>query len=117
MSIADITQVVEALSFIIFIALVALAVMRMLLRVIAYRMTGREASIILRRDILLMSSFLITFGSPVVISFFGWGDLFFEGGTSRLWYVLFRNSIAIAALAYWVWAEYFVIGVEGKEKD
>lgn len=108
-------EVINSITFVLFIALMALAVVRMLIRVFTYRFTGRKPSIILRRDIALMASLLLAFGAPVVIQFFGWGGLFFEGGSLRLPYTILRNLAGLTGLAYWVWAEYFIIGKPGKE--
>ena len=116
MNIELITDVVQTISFIVFIALVALAVMRMTLRIIAYKFTGRSPSVILRRDMFLMTAFLLIFGSPLFITFFGLNDVF-RDGVFRLGYTIVRNLVALASLTYWVWAEYFVIGNTDKEND
>lgn len=113
----NLTDIANGVTFVIFIALTALAVVRMILRVAAYYMVERRPSIILRRDLALLADLLIVFGAPVVIQFFGWGFLFFDGGSLRLLYTLIRDFIGLAGLAYWVWAEYFVIGVPGKEDN
>lgn len=108
-------EVINSITFVVFLVLMTLAVTRMLIRVYAYRFTGRRPSIILRRDIALMGSLLLAFGAPVFIQFFGWGDLFFEGGEYRLIYTILRDLAGLIGLGYWVWAEYFVIGKPGKE--
>jgi hypothetical protein len=113
----DIIQIINAVAFVAFIALTALAVVRMALRLILYWAQDNSPSVILRRDIALLGALLFTFGAPTIIQFFGWGDLFFEGGTLRLPYTIVRDVIGVGGLAYWVWVEYFVIGVEGKEAD
>lgn len=112
-------NVVEAASLILFVALLSLAVMRMSLRVIAYKLVGRRPGVILRRDLTLMLAFLFVVGVPIFIGFFQLEYLFFEGAPAlnRLLYVIVRNGVAISALSYWVWAEYFVIGRPGKERN
>jgi hypothetical protein len=119
MYLPDVIHIIEAISLIAFVALLSLAVMRMTIRVIAYKFTGRRPSIVLRRDLALMLSFLLVVGMPIFIGFFQLEDVFFEGAPplNRLLYIILRNGIAIAALGYWVWAEYFIIGQEGKEQD
>ena len=119
MHLPAVIDIIEAASLIAFVSLLSLAVMRMVIRVIAYKFTGRRPSIVLRRDLALMLSFLLVVGMPIFIGFFELEHLFFEGAPplNRLLYILARNGIAIVALGYWVWAEYFIIGQEGKEQD
>jgi hypothetical protein len=110
-----ILDIINGITFVLFIAMLALVVVRMTLRWMAYFLIDRRPSVILRRDLLLMADLLFVFGAPVVIQFFGWGQYFFEGGALRLPYTIVRDVIGLAGLAYWTWAEYFVIGRPGRE--
>lgn len=104
-------------AFFAFLGLGVLAILRMTLRVINYYKHGNRPSIILRRDIALMTGLIMALGAPIILQFLGLGELFFEGGPYRLAYTVARDGIGLAGMAYWVWAEYFVIGAPGKEDD
>ncbi len=107
-------EIVNALGFIIFLGMLALAVVSMVMRVMLYSRIGRRASIILRRDLALLSSLLFVFGSLALIRFFNI-ELLLEVGWPRFFYVVATDIVALSALGYWVWAEYFVIGKPDKE--
>ena len=116
MTVDEAIQLVNAVGFLLFVALLGLAVVRMTIRIVFYRIAGREANIILRRDLTLLGSLLVVFGTAAAIRFFGWSDAF-AGGWPRLLYLTANDLIALGALGYWVWAEYFVIGRPNKEND
>ena len=109
MSLESVTNLVNAIAFVAFVGLLGLAVVRMLIRMLFFRRIGRTASILLRRDLALLGALLVVFGSVAFIRFFQW-DVFLEHGWPRLLYIAASDILAIGCLAYWVWAEYFVIG-------
>jgi hypothetical protein len=111
----DAVDIVNAIAFVAFVGLAVMAVARMALRIVLYYTQGKRPSVVLRRDFALLVGLLFVFGAPVVIQFFGWGHLYFEGGALRLPYTIVRNIIGVGSLAYWVYVEYFVIGQDGKE--
>jgi amino acid permease len=109
MSLDQATSILNAIGFITFVALLSLAVVRMALRFVLYNRAGRTSSIVLRRDFALLGALLAVFGSVAFIRFFGWNFLL-EEGWPRFFYILASDIVALGALAYWVWAEYFIIG-------
>ena len=116
MSVDQAVVIANAIGFIGFVSLLALAVVRMAIRLIFYTVTGREASIILRRDFTLLGSLVMIFGFSAIARYAGWYD-YLSSGWPKLIYIIVSDVIGISSLGYWVWAEYFVIGRPGKEED
>lgn len=109
--------VLNAIGFVGFVALLGAATFKMAVRLVQYHWTGRRPSIILRRDILLLGGFFAVFGSAAVIRFFGWNDTLESNVGLRFLYLLAVYCISLGSLGYWTWAEFFVIGHDGKERD
>lgn len=117
MNYALIIEIINGIGFLLFVGLLGAALIRMVARIVAYRLSERGPSIILRRDFALLGSFLAIFGTNLAIRFFGLGPVFQDPGLPRLLYVFIADVLGNGALLYWVWAEYFVIGQIGKENN
>lgn len=110
-------DILNATGFIAFVALLGAAGARMLWRLYSYWRMKSRPSIVLRRDFSLLVALFLVFGSAALIRAFGLADELASDGPLRFFYLLAANVIANGALAYWVWAEYFVIGHPGKEDE
>lgn len=108
------TDFLNFAGFLLFVALLGAAVFRMGVRLRAYRQLQKQPSVILKRDFGLLGGLFFVYGTLAAIRFFDlvrfiqeplWGFLF----------ILLSDIIAIGALGYWTWVEFFVIGHDGKE--
>jgi len=117
MSTEDLINIVNAVGLGVFVLLLAAAAGRLAVRYATYRLEGVRVGVILRRDVILLGALALVFGSVILIRALGWSDFVASHSEVRLAYIVASDIVALGALGYWTWAEYFVVGKPGKEKE
>jgi hypothetical protein len=84
-----------------FVVLAALAGARMAWRLWAFLSTSTSVPVLLRRDLVLLTSFAVYLGTALLALVLEWTNL----RTEPLW-VVPRAVLVLGAMGYWVWVEY-----------